>query len=170
MKKTILSTAFLTLALSLNAQVAIEKETADAGAILDFPDVATKGILLPNVNNYNTAGEEPGTLVFNSDDKKVYYRGNSGWKELTNEGEKTVTVDSGLSEADGKGLLITDKSTSQKQEPKGVLELNSETKALALPKVADVTKIPSPKSGTICFDLKTESLAIFNGAKWHFWR
>jgi hypothetical protein len=53
----------------------------------------------------------------------------------------------------------------------GVLVLESTSKALVLPKVANAeTGIKSPVVGTMVYDLYSKSLAIFDGAKWNFWK
>jgi hypothetical protein len=51
------------------------------------------------------------------------------------------------------------------------LVLESTSKALVLPKVANAeTEIKSPAVGTMVYDLYSKSLAIFDGAKWNFWK
>lgn len=51
----------------------------------------------------------------------------------------------------------------------GVLSLNASDKAMVLPNVADATQLPSPQAGTIVYDRKSQSLAIYNGQVWNFW-
>ena len=54
----------------------------------------------------------------------------------------------------------------------GVLVLESTTKAMVLPTVADVQNIPSPSPGMMVYVNKTgvKRLAVFNGTKWSFWK
>lgn len=172
MKKLILSSiTIIAFMFNLNAQVGIETETIGDGAILDFPDNAVKGILLPRVessanNDEPVTPKVPGTIVFNG--KKVRYYGDGKWETLLMRGTKEVEPYT-YEETNAKGAVITD-GTGSATPPDGALTLESTARALVLPKVADVTKLPSPKAGMICYDIKSKSLAVFNGAVWAFWK
>lgn len=179
MKKIILSIfSLLVFGVIVNAQKGVGIETSDVrdGAILDFPTNAKKGILLPRVENTNNAGTAYGTFVYDKASKKVLVYGNvdnaNKWIELTTEANNTPLK--GNLNPNGKtetsnGVVIED-GTSASEVPEGVLSLESQNRALALPAVDDATKIRSPKAGLICYDKKSKSLAVFNGKKWYFWR
>ena len=54
----------------------------------------------------------------------------------------------------------------------GALVLESNTKAMVLPIVANVQDIPSPSPGMMVYVKKEGSkrLAVYNGSKWSFWK
>ena len=54
----------------------------------------------------------------------------------------------------------------------GVLVLESATQAMLLPIVSDVNNIPNPSPGMMVFVNKAgaKRLAVYNGAKWSFWK
>jgi hypothetical protein len=54
----------------------------------------------------------------------------------------------------------------------GVLVLESTTKAMVLPTVADVQNIPSPSPGMMVYvnKLGSKRFAVFNGSRWSFWK
>ena len=54
----------------------------------------------------------------------------------------------------------------------GVLVLESNSKAMVLPTVADVQNIPSPSPGMMVYVNKVgaKRLAVFNGSKWSYWK
>ncbi|MBV7440963.1 hypothetical protein KRX57_05980 [Weeksellaceae bacterium TAE3-ERU29] len=183
MKKLIFSINFVLFStLLIQAQVGIETENIGQSALLDFPgnitdgSYARKGILLPKVNDKTTAGTRPGTFIFDMDEKKVsYYDGKTNeWKPMSSapgqEVANEITAYS-IGENEGStGALITNQSESVGDAPDGVLSLVSSDKALALPKVKDVTLLPKPKAGMICYDVASKAVAVFNGEIWEYWR
>ena len=54
----------------------------------------------------------------------------------------------------------------------GVLVLESTTKAMVLPQVADVQDILKPAPGMMVYVNKTgaKRLAVFNGSRWSYWK
>lgn len=178
MNKIILSiAALIAFTLTANAQqgVGIEIDFDNGGtigesALLDFPDSATKGILLPNTTNTNDAGATPGTILFDLTDDKVKYHDNTGWKDMTASSSTDITAAYDLAanaELSSKGVKIEDGSLNETLD--GALSLSSSTRALALPKVNGVEHLPGPKAGMMCFDTSRNSLAVFNGKVWTFW-
>lgn len=176
MKKLVLSIfsliAFNTII--VNAQeigVGIETESVGESSLLEFPENADKGILLPRVKNEEAAGTVAGTFIYNMSDKKVYIYGDNKWVALTDESSTRVSNNRIYSgdELDSKGVVIEDGTSTEEAKP-GVLSLESTERALVLPNVEDVTLLPNPLAGLICYDKKSSSLAIFNGSDWYFWR
>ena len=65
------------------------------------------------------------------------------------------------------GVIIGKQSTTAE----GVLVLESDTKALILPKVeSPVANIKSPVAGTMVYDPTKKIMAIYNGKDWSFWK
>lgn len=145
------------------AQVAIGKTNIDGAGILDFALNDTKGIVLP----YTTAVTSPinGTLTYDATTKKVKHFINNNWVDMTGAAlvSPTVNTDPEI----GNGVIIG----SNTSLATGVLVLESNAKALILPKVNDPsTDIFNPAPGTICYDLTNKALAIFNGDVWAYWK
>ena len=182
MKKLIYSISLIFSALSIQAQVGIETENIGQSALLDFPgnitdgSYARKGILLPKVNDKTTAGTQPGTFIFDMDEKKVsYYDGKiNAWVNMSSSPKEEIaneiTAYTKEENEGSTGALITNQPESVGDAPDGVLSLVSSDKALALPKVKDVTLLPKPKAGMICYDVASRAVAVFNGEKWEYWR
>ena len=176
MKKIKLSIfSFVALGMLVNAQqvgIAIEKESIGVSSLLEFPDKKVDGgILLPRVESNDTAGQTPGTLIYNGAEKKAYYYGDGEWIALTDIAVGTNVASNNLyqgRELRAEGMVIEDGTGGE--APVGVLTLESRKRALALPVVDDVTFLPNPIAGTICYDKASSSLAIFNGSDWYFWR
>lgn len=171
-KQIIYSLLFLSLASFVNAQVGVEREDVREDGLMDFPENATKGILLPRlVNTADVADKSKvgGALAFNVDAKRIEYYNESKWIPMTSEGTEVPSTylqqkkedDSEYAEV-GTGVLITDKDDSASTNAgnagnAGVLVLDSDSKALILPQVEDVTELPNPTAGLICYDKLTKS-------------
>lgn len=167
----------------LFAQVAIGKTPNQPSAILDFgPDNETikKGIILPVLDLTQNTNEtySDGTFLFDTNSMMVKVKQDGIWLDLTDEGaittqyntnneDITTPVKLKTSEDIGEGVIIG----SETSTAKGVLVLESENKALILPRVADPhLNIPKPVAGTICYDTTSDSLAIFDGKVWSYWK
>ena len=154
-----------------NAQVAIDKETfRSTGSILEFKDVVEggdpMGIILPILSESDNV--EEGALFVDGQTKKVVCKSKSKKIELTSPADINYTFPSNQSE--GGGIVIYDDSVTEPVENTAILKLESKKAALLLPHVQDVTKdIVNPEPGTIAYDRKSKSLAIFNGEYWFFW-
>ncbi|MGI9527274.1 MAG: hypothetical protein ACR2MS_09210 [Weeksellaceae bacterium] len=177
MKKIIYTLiALVAFSMVVNAQVGVETEEVSPNAILDFPGdgvntYADKGILLPYVTDPATAGTEPGTLVYNSTTGVVEIRDNAGWvqfSKLLKDEINTGVYDGNYTELEStnKGVVISDLPKVNEANVEGVLVLESESKALALPKVDKVEDLGAAKAGTICYDMSRKALAVFNGEVW----
>ncbi len=162
--RNLISGALILFAVLINAQVAIEKTSVDGDGLLDFAGGTNKGIILPMVSS--TPNVVEGTIVFDQTDKKVKYY-NGAWVPLSrnsgSERERTNVVND-VATTD-KGVVIGDDSTAA-----GILILESDNKALILPKVfSPELSVVKPEPGMMCYDLTTQRLSVFNGTKWEFW-
>lgn len=157
---SLLGLLFLT---TIQAQVAVGKENIDGLGIIDFAPNLNRGIVLP----YTTSIDSPtnGTFTFDIVSKKVKLFMNNNWINMTFEG--SVPANYSFQTPANTNKVIIGATTS---EANGVLILESNNRALILPKINDVTTIFKPASGTICYDLATDSLAVFNGIEWSFWK
>ncbi|MBV7439851.1 hypothetical protein KRX57_00285 [Weeksellaceae bacterium TAE3-ERU29] len=171
MKKVIILSVLFLCGLT-RAQVGIDKSTLrSSSSIMEFNDVKeangeAKGIILPILQDSGYAKE--GALWLDANTKKVMYKSESGEVELTKASTQEIYLPT-LEEV-GEGVIISDGSLSDFTNDPAVLKLDSNQKALLLPHVNDVTKdISNPEPGTIVYDVKSKSLAIFNGEHWYFW-
>jgi hypothetical protein len=164
MKNKVVLFLFLMLfASKFYSQVAIGKETVDGLGILDFASNDKRGIILPYTNS--VLNPTNGTLTFDTNSKKIKSFVNNNWIDMTFEGNLPVlNTNPDLTTQNG---VIIGASTSTAT---GVLVLESNNKALILPKVNNVTEIFNPSSGTICYDLSVNALAIYNGVEWSYWK
>lgn len=140
--------------------------------LLEFA-LQNKGIILPYVKTLPSAPTE-GTIVLDASDatkaRVKYYNG--GWVDLSGQ-DANVTVamadqPNNVTERAGANAIIGAATTSSD----GVLVLESKTKAMVLPTVADVNDVPSPSPGMMVYVNKVgaKRLAVFNGSKWSFWK
>ncbi len=169
MKQIIYSIVFCSLATFVSGQVAIGKENIDGNsALLDFASGTTKGIILPAVDAapVTLSVQNNGTLLFDKTDKKVKMWENGSYVELSDEGDSSEIVTNTSSEI-GEGVIIGTETSNAV----GVLILESTDKALILPRVINPhLNIKSPYPGTICYDIASKTLAVFDGSAWHFWK
>lgn len=146
------------------SQVAIGKTSIDGAGILDFAAGDRKGIILPWTNSI--ANPVNGMFTFDLSTNKVMFYGNNQWNSMTFSGIAPSVINNDPETAD-KGVIIGATNSTAK----GVLILESNSKALILPKVNNVsTDIVNPSPGTICYDLSTNSMALFNGVSWSYWK
>lgn len=155
------------LPLFATAQVAIGKTSIDGSGILDFPTGTTKGIILPNVlDNENISPIEVGTLVFDRTSSKVKFY-NGTWVELSDKTGISPTLNSGVDIVSNNGVIIGAATSTAN----GALVLESNDKALILPKIVDpVTNVKSPVAGMICYDPSKKLFCLYNGKDWFFWK
>lgn len=146
------------------SQVAIGKQSIDGAGILDFALGDKKGIVLPWTNNITNPTN--GTLTFDLATNRVMFYGNNQWNSMSFAGTAPSSVNNNPEIADQGVVMGASTSVA-----KGVLVLESTSKALILPKVNNVsTDIFNPSPGTICYDLSTNAVAVFNGVSWAYWR
>ncbi|MRI63342.1 hypothetical protein EDM00_04945 [Ornithobacterium rhinotracheale] len=183
MKKTFLLLSFAVFS-ALNAQVAVERADVRGDGLIDFVPNDGRGLALPTLTSKQLT-TQVGAMAFGAypDTKgqlqaEIYYVNNQG---------KPVVLSSdaflGKPDTGGKfnGKLQTPNAALSKEQgviigslesdAKGVLIFESKDKAPILPQVEDpVNNIPSPEPGTICYDTKSKSLAVFDGVNWYFWK
>lgn len=180
--KNILLTISIFITTCAFAQVAIGKSsTTNTSVSLEFYDNAdnAKGLVLPWVTSTAAVtGAVNGTMVYNSADKKVYVKYNSGWKDLSIDTNGT-TIDP-ITSVDGLTLqnTLNDLTTAKAQiggnpttdTTPGILVLADNNKAMVLPKVASPhLTIINPAPGMMAYDTVKKQLAVYNGTNWTFW-
>lgn len=182
--KKIVATILLAMMFTANAQVIIGNATGTAAVktsvLLEFA-LENKGLILPYVRMIPTGTKlSEGTLLLDASDptkaRVKYYNGT--WQDLSGQDANlnsplvlanfAIEQPSTLSEIEGSKAIIGSTTTTAD----GVLVLESTTKAMVLPTVADVQNIPSPSPGMMVYVNKTgaKRLAVFNGSKWSFWK
>lgn len=190
MKKSIYSIIFCTIASVAFGQVSIGGNQSVNGnsTILDFAggtatessaDQATtneKGIILPAVGSSptytvvspTTNNPNNGTFVFDRNLKKVRMYENGTWKDLSDgTGNDIPSAMVNASNEVGKGVIIGAQSSSAK----GVLVLESTNKAMILPHIKNPhTTVKSPYPGMMCYDTVSNSLAVYDGTRWNYWK
>lgn len=176
MKKTIYILSAMLITTGFQAQVAIGKQSINgASTILDFNDNAanTNGIILPAISSPATAlapntANNNGTFIYDKSDYKAKMYQNGTWVNLSDTGEgAALAPNTNASAEQGKGVIIG----AENSNAKGVLILESASKAMILPKVANpATQVKSPYPGMICYDTTSMSLAIFDGKVWNYWK
>lgn len=173
MKKYIVISALLFAATAMQSQVIINKDATQSlssdSVLLEFGS-ENKGLLLPWVTNTaSVAGAVPGTMVYDTSDKKVKFLKGNVWTDLSV--DTTGVVDSALQD------LITDAANAKTiigdrtATAPGILVLESETNAMVLPKVASPhLNIINPSPGMMVYDTVKKHLVVFNGTTWSFWK
>jgi hypothetical protein len=166
MKKIIITIAVFIVGIC-QAQVAIGKSTVNGSGILDFASSSTKGILLPIVETLPTgAAATNGTILMDKNDLKLKLRENGAWVDLSDAGSISGITFNTSSDA-GIGVIMGANTSSAE----GVLVLEATDKALILPQVANPhTTVKSPRAGMMCYDTASDTLAIFDGLKWNYWK
>ncbi|MGV4529162.1 hypothetical protein [Ornithobacterium rhinotracheale] len=171
--KKIITISTLLFSVILNAQIGIEKEKLRSeGSILEFNDMkepngSAKGIILPILNDDSRAME--GALWVDAKTKKVMYKSKNKSVELTGRADVLISI-SGSDNNPNAGVIVADDSMPEFSKDPAIFKLDSKKAALVLPYVKDVTQdISNPEPGTIAYDGKSKSLAIFNGSHWYFW-
>lgn len=175
MKKIIITTVLATIGCLSYGQVVITEEAnpvpTNSSVLLEFGS-EPKGIILPSVALAPSA--VGGTFIVNTTVGAVQYYDGTQWVNLTNTNEESDPdsfIPHGWSnegvEDVGEGVVIGSESTTKP----GVLVLESTTQALVLPKVANPdTSIQSPIAGTLVYDTASDTLAVYDGSSWSFWK
>ncbi|SFI12540.1 hypothetical protein [Halpernia frigidisoli] len=190
MKKLVLVLLIAMMSLS-QAQVIIGDAVGTApvktSVLLDFAkndNIAlpnqSKGIIVPYVRTLPTgAALVGGSIILDATSAtasrmKFYNAKTSTWIDISGQDANLTTpVDfmtvqpTLVADASARAIIGAANSTAD-----GVLVLESTTKALLLPIVADVQNIPSPSPGMMVYVNKTgaKRLAVFNGSKWSFFK
>ncbi|MGI9651712.1 hypothetical protein [Chryseobacterium sp. RLHN22] len=172
----------------VNAQIAIGKQSVKgANTILDFAgatateastDPATtneNGIILPAVAASPTYGATTpttnnpnnGTFIFDRALRMVRMFTNGAWVNLSDAGND-IPVDLNNTSTGQNGGVILGANTSAAS---GVLVLESANKAMILPHIRNPhTTVKSPYPGMMCYDTQSNSLAVYDGSKWNYWK
>ena len=189
MKKSIIYTAiFASFAMGMNAQVAIGKQSINGSStILDFAETTAtnsptdqetanyKGIILSAVTvsptftvvNPTTNNPNNGTFLFDKTTNRVRMFENGEWVNLSDEGSGTNLINNPSAENTSDGVIIG----AEESDATGVLVLESPNKALVLPHVKNPhITVKSPYAGMICYDTVSNSLAVFDGNVWSYWK
>lgn len=172
MKNTFIITAFCSLASYASGQVAINKENINGtSTVLDFDNTTgnSKGIILSSVENAPVlTADNNGTFLFDKTDRKVKMYENNTWVVLSDSGSSSQIIPNTSAESGSNQGVIIGKKISN---AKGVLVLESDDKAMILPKITNPhTTVKSPYPGMMCYDLTSKSLAVFDGANWNYWK
>ena len=190
MKKIIYSITFCLLATFVQAQVSIGGNQSINGnsTILDFAggtasesssDQATtneKGVILPAVGssptytvvNPTTNNPNNGTFLFDRTLKMIRMFENGSWVNLSDAaGNDIPSAMVNASNEVGNGVIIG----AQTSNAKGILILESTNKAVILPHIKNPhTTVKSPYSGMMCYDTVSNSLAVYDGTRWNYWK
>lgn len=154
------------------AQIAFGKDHVTNESVLVEFGPENKGIIIPSVTS--APGAVGGTFVFSIGNKAVEVwedRDNNGgaWTALTdeNQGVEHSFSNAGADVVTGSGVIIGADTTTKP----GVLVLESTTRALVLPQVADPhLSIKGAVAGTIVYDTVSDTLAVYDGANWSYWK
>lgn len=174
-------TIMLSMAITvLNAQViigdAVGTATTKTSVLLEFAAGQNKGIIVPYVRTLpSSAALVGGTIVLDATAagaaRMKFYDG-TDWIDLSGQdgnltGALTIQPPITVVETGSKSIIGASTSSAD-----GVLVLESSTKAMVLPTIADVNDIPAPSPGMMVYINKSgaKRLAVYNGSKWSFWR
>ena len=157
---------------------AVGTATDKTSVLVEFAAGQNKGIILPYVKVKPAGtGLVEGTIILDASDptkaKVKYYNGSPIWVDLSS-GDKAditsaMTIQSSTVIENSSARAIIGARVS---DADGVLVLESQTKAMILPMVTSTDDIPNPAPGMLVYINKTgaKRLALFNGAKWTYWK
>lgn len=178
MKKIIITLSILLISHSIHAQIAIGVDEVSSESVsLEFGN-ENRGLLLPWVDSEAAVTNVVnGTMVFDSSDKRVKVKYNSGWADLSGQNGTTVNPITSVDGMDIQSILIENVdakvSIGEPATPavEGILVLEDSNKAMVLPKVASPhLNILNPTAGLMVFDPFKRQLAVFNGEVWTYWQ
>lgn len=185
--KNIITVMLLGAFSALHAQVIIGNGSGTVtpgnkgSVLLEFANDNNKGIIVPYVRTLPTGSALVGGAIIldatNATFARMKFYNGTAWVDLSGQDGNLVSpIDYLTAQPDAvtapetlgsKTIIGAPSSTAD-----GVLVLESDTKAMVLPIVADVQNIPSPSPGMMVYVNKTgaKRLAVFNGSKWSFWK
>lgn len=191
MYKNIFTIVLFSVTSAVNAQVIIGDAVGTAPAaqkssvLLEFAAGQNKGIIVPYVRTLPTgAALIGGSIILDATTattaRMKYYNGTS-WIDLSGQDANLTNPDVMTAQptialapelASSRAIIGDVPDPIPSTFPEGVLVLNSTTKAMILPIVADVQNIPSPSPGMMVYVNKSgfKRLAVYNGSKWSFWK
>ncbi|MDG4946004.1 hypothetical protein NMK71_06225 [Weeksellaceae bacterium KMM 9713] len=178
--KIFLSIISMAAAVALSAQVSIEKDfTGNSSVLMEFNDTResaktststtsiggeNKTLILPILSELN-AGTSQGTIWFDATDDIIKYKSASATINMTEAGSDVNSPN--LAEiATLNGTIVGAESSTAA----GVLVLEATDKAMVLPVVDGVAAVVNPEPGSLVYDKRQKSIAVFNGAVWSFWQ
>lgn len=180
--KNIFAILLLTIINGANAQVIIGDAVGTAATktsvLLEFAANQNKGIILPYVRTTLPAASAAnhGTILLDANtatNARMKYSNGTTWVDLSGQNGNVTTALSTQPTAVNAPELNTSKAVigASSSAAEGVLILESATKAMVLPQVADVQNIVNPSPGMMVYVTKAgaKRLAVFNGTKWSFW-
>ena len=163
--KNLLNLIVLIIFGNLMAQIAIGKPAPEGSALLDFGNGTTNGIILPATTTIQTPIAN-GTFTLDKTANRVRMYENNQWVNLSKTAELSAVFTNTGADT-GNGVIIGANSSPAT----GVLVLESSRHALVLPKVANPElNVKSPYPGMICYDTVSDSIAIFDGVYWNYWK
>ncbi|WP_228453654.1 hypothetical protein [Chryseobacterium aquaeductus] len=160
------------ITVSFFGQLAIGKSSvSNASVSLEFGS-GNMGIILPWVTSTaSVTGAVDGTFIYDLTDKKVKYRNNGAWMDLSVDATGVVDTtlqDSKTENSDARVAIGTNAATDTTP---GLLVLTDTDKLMVLPKVVSPhLNIINPAAGMIAYDTDKKQLAVFNGTVWSFWK
>jgi len=171
MIKYILTLGLLLISIDSYSQISIGKEQfSSPSTLLEFEEVSnnTRGIILPAVTSSNDTNPTNGTFIYDNALKKVRMFENNTWRDLTGIGSDIYLKNNpSFENTNSQGVILGAKES----DANGVLVLESEDKAMVLPKIANPhLNVKSPYPGMMCYDTVSKSLAVFDGANWNYWK
>ena len=170
--KKIFIPIFAVISICAYSQVAIGKSSVTNSSVsLEF-GTENRGLLLPWVTSAaGVTGAVDGTMIYDITDKKIKYRKNGNWFDLSIDTTGTVNTtlqDPLVEKASAKTAIGTNAATDTAS---GILVLTDTNKAMILPKTdSPHLNIISPSAGMIVYDNIKHQLAVFNGTVWSFWK
>ncbi|KEY18700.1 hypothetical protein [Kaistella antarctica] len=183
--KNIITIILLGMITGIKAQViigdALGTTTDKTSVLLDFAAGQNKGLILPYVRELPTSNAlTEGAIILDATrptSARVKFYNGSSWVDLSGQDANLVNPIDHLAVqpsilAAPESLIAKAIIGAKSSVADGVLVLESDTKAMILPIVSDVQKIPKPSPGMMVYVNKTgkKRLAVFNGAKWSFWK
>lgn len=184
---TLFSSLFVLLGNIVFGQVAIGKQSINGNStILDFADTTAtesptdqettnyKGIILSAVESTpsfsvvtpTTNHSQNGTFLYDKASEKIRMFENGNWIDLSNTGSSSSVIVNSSTEA-GNGVIIG-ANTSNAQ---GILVLESADKAVIIPHIKNPhTTVKGPYPGMMCYDTTSNTIAVFDGTNWNYWR
>ncbi|SDF23754.1 hypothetical protein [Epilithonimonas hungarica] len=170
--KNIFTIIFALSPMFIFSQVAIGKTAVTNSSVsLEFGN-GNKGIILPWVTSTTAVtGAVDGTIIFDTSDKKVKYRKNSSWFDLSknNTGTVDLTIQNPLTESVSAKVSIGTNGATDTTS--GILVLTDTDKVMVLPKMASPhLYIINPAPGMMAYDTFNHLLSVYDGSMWAFWK
>lgn len=182
MKKILLVILLQVFSMSFS-QVQLGKNSIDNSSVsLEFGNVVGDsskqlGIILPWVTSQNSVSPVVlGTIIFDSNDKKVkYYKYDEGtafniWFDLSVDNTGTVNTSQQAALNENSTAKVVIGSNAETDTTPGILVLSDNDKAMVLPLVDKYSAVVNPSAGMMVYDLANNMFCVFNGTVWTFWK